>query len=120
MRSPKADPRPGCSGEVLSRTAHHVEREEDDPQGVLRQRTLGATDSAPCTSPHSDVGRTGPIPGLSGGSWPRILRRYLANISTPSESDPGLQRVHRSAYSPMTSRSWSSRATARETQTPPR
>ena len=69
----------------------------------------------PYTSPHSDVGRTGPIPGLSGGSWPRILRRYPANISTPSESDPGLQRVHRSVYSPMTSRSWSGRATARET-----
>jgi hypothetical protein len=43
----KATAVPGCSGEVLSRTAHHVEREEDDPQGVLRQRTLGATDSAP-------------------------------------------------------------------------
>ena len=29
---PMHDPRPRCSGVVLSRAAHHVEREEDDPQ----------------------------------------------------------------------------------------
>ena len=50
---------------------------------------------------------------------PRALRRYPASISTPSMSDPGLQRAHRSTSSQMTPRSWSSRATARETQTPP-
>jgi hypothetical protein len=51
---PEAHPRPGCSGAVLSRAAHHVEREEEDPQNQATYEPRFGRLEDECAYPYHD------------------------------------------------------------------